>query len=227
MGHLPDILRPTGIQHRDFVPGYHLAASFYRDIKSLDSKLHFVWHPWKIMYDNITNQYTGGLEDPRFSIHEFAGEEVWGWPLKDHQGAPVQEAKWHLWRLCWPYGWCHIVGIETDHSEYLSLLINRLHLQAIVREQYGDRAWNLRQRDEQEEQTNKDLDSRQDLFDAVQDENKWLVRRAAENFERGQTAPTNPKKETIVSYAGQKDHSRTVRPLDDTEGGLYIPDKWR
>ena len=49
-------------------------------------------------------------------------------------------------------------------------------------------------------------------------------RKAMENFEHGITAPTNPMKESIISYAGQKNRSRIIRPLDDEEGGLVLPD---
>ena len=47
-----------------------------------------------------------------------------------------------------------------------------------------------------------------------------------ENFDRGVVAPTNPEKETIVSYGGQTNRSKIVRPLDDEEGGLIVPEKW-
>jgi hypothetical protein len=58
------------------------------------------------------------------------------------------------------------------------------------------------------------------MFEAVQEENSWLTKNAMENFNRGVVAPSNPKMEKIISYAGQKNHTRTSRDLEDADVGL-------
>jgi len=58
------------------------------------------------------------------------------------------------------------------------------------------------------------------MFDAVQDENKWLMRNAMENMERNVTAPTNPTVGQIISYPGQKNRGTMERPLEDEDVGL-------
>ena len=41
-----------------------------------------------------------------------------------------------------------------------------------------------------------------------------------ENFEFGRTAPTNPTKDIIMSYRGQTNKSKIIRPLNDKDVGL-------
>lgn len=220
---LPTTLRPRGIRYREFVPGLDLPAEFLHDLKSIDEHLWLVWHPYRVMYDDVMNQYTGKLDDPRFCIGRYADEEVWGFVLTDNTKMPVREDKWHIWRLCWPYGWCHIAPVQSDHSEYLKLLARRLNVQARYKAKHGDRQWTRKldadATEEQERQQQQELA----MFDAVQEENSWLMRRAMNNFESGIVAPTNPQKENIISYPGQVNRTKTVRPIDDEEGGLIIP----
>jgi len=196
------------------------ARSFMDDLKSIDEKLYLVYHPFALMWDNLMNQYEGELEDPRFTIHREHGEEVWGFVTTEGDGSPIPEQAWHVWRLCEPHGWAHVVRIDSKAESYLKLLTNRLNIQARFRDRYGDIAWNRNTRDEQETAHIKAQDDRQELFEAVQEENAWLTRTARDNMARGKTAPTNPMMEKIVSYAGQKNKSRTSRPLDDSDVGL-------
>jgi len=190
------------------------------DLKSLDTKLYIVWHPFAMIWDDMMNQYEGELEDPRFTIHREHGEEVWGFVTTNGRGEPTPECAWHVWRLCEPHGWAHIVRIDSKHQEYLSLMVNRLHIQAEFRNKYGDIAWNRNTRFEDEEAQRKAQDDHQEAFEAVQEENLWLTRNARENMSRGITAPTNPTIEKIISYPGQKNRTATSRPLEDADVGL-------
>lgn len=217
---LPEALRPSNSSYREFIPGIDLPSWFQDELKAIDSKLYIVWHPFRVMWDDLMNQYEGLLEDPRFCIHQEHGEENWGFVLTDGKGVPLPEFSWHVWRLCEPYGWAHVVKIEDKSSEYLSLLTRRLHIQTTFRDTYGDVAWNKNTREEQEEAQIKAQDAHQEMFDAVQDENKWLMRNAMENMERGVTEPTNPTVSQIISYPGQKNRGTMERPLEDEDVGL-------
>jgi hypothetical protein len=190
------------------------------DLKSIDEKLYLVYHPFAMIWDDMMNQYEGELLDPRFTIHREHGEECWGFVTTDGGGAPIPECAWHVWRLCEPHGWAHVVRVESRHDQYLGLMVKRLHIQKTFRERYGDIAWNRNTRDEQEEAQKARQDAQQEGFEAVQEENAWLMKNARDNMSRGITAPTNPMIEKIVSYAGQTNKSRTSRPLDDSDVGL-------
>ena len=217
---LPTTLRPSDSTYRECLPGKDLPSWFMDDLKSIDDRLYIVYHPFAMIWDNMMNQYTGELEDPRFTIHREHGEEVWGFVTTNGRGEPIPECAWHVWRLCEPHGWAHVVRVDSKAEPYLKLLVNRLHIQARFRDRYGDIAWNRNMRDEQEVSQVEAQAAKQEMFEAVQEENSWLTRNAMDNFERGITAPSNPKMEKVVSYAGQKNHTATSRPLDDSDVGL-------
>lgn len=217
---LPSMSRPYRSAYREFIPGIDLPSWFQDDLKAIDHKLYLIWHPYRVMWDNMMNQYEGDAENPRFTIHREHGEENWGFVLTDGKGTPLAEHAWHLWRFCEPHGWAHIVKIEDKSSEYLSLLRNRLHIQARFRDTYGDFAWNKNIKEEQDEAQIKAQDAHQEMFDAVQDENKWLTRNAMAEMERGNTAPSNPTTGQIISYPGQVNRGTIVRPLEDDDVGL-------
>lgn len=227
MGHLPNDYRPNGVRFRDFIPGHDLPYQFYLDIQAIDYKLYFVWHPYNVMYDMIMNQDLGPVDDPRFVIEEQHGEEVWGWITTDGRGSPIKDETWHIWRLCDPYGWAHICNVVSSSPEYLKLLVNRLHLQARIQAERGDLAYNRQLREEEEAARERQQQEMKELYAAVQDENSWLVNRAAENFHAGKTAPTRPTKDIIYSHKDQTNKSRIVRDITDAEGGLILPDSWR
>ena len=217
---LPSTLRPSNSTYKECIAGKDLPSWFMDDLKSIDKQLYIVYHPFAMIWDDMMNQYAGELADPRFTIHQEHGEECWGFVTTDGDGAPIPEGAWHVWRLCEPYGWAHIVRVESKNGEYLHLMVNRLHTQAKFRERYGDIAWN-RNIDAEETLAQKARqDAHQEGFEAAQEENSWLTRNARDNFARGVTAPTNPTVEKIVSYAGQKNKSRTSRPLEDSDVGL-------
>jgi hypothetical protein len=197
---------------------------FYWNIKAIDPHLYFVYHPWKIMYDNVMNEYEGAIDDGRFRIQEWHGQLSFGYPLKrsDCDG-PIEEAKWHLWRLCWPHGWCHVTPLEAVEPEYLVLLSKRLYLQATISDKYSQKEYAKMTLKQQHEARIKKQDEADQLYADVQKENSWLVNSAMENFASGKTAPSNPTKEIITNINPKK----IVRPLHDTEGGLYLPDEWK
>lgn len=189
-------------------------------LKSIDEKLYLVYHPFRMIWDDMMNQYSGSLEDPRFTIHREHGEEVWGFVTTNGDGSPIPECAWHVWRLCEPRGWAHIVRVESKEATYLQLMLNRLHTQDTFRDRYGHIAWNRNTREEDEEAQRKAQDAHQESLGAVQEENSWLMKNAMESFSRGDTAPTNPTIEKIISFPGQTKHTATSRPLEDEDVGL-------
>lgn len=223
---LPDRMRPRGIRYKRFTPGLDLPSWFFYGLKGIDQDLHIVHHPYRVMWDDIINGDAGPIEDTRYTIHEEYGELNFGYVLTDNVGAPLPDGSWHIWRLCEPHGWGHIVQIEDNHNYYLKLMLKRLYLQAKISDKYGHRAYSRHLDQEAEDEAAIMRKDKQALFDAVQEENSWLMQRAMDNFGRGKFAPTNPQKETITSYGGQTHRSRLSRPLDDTEGGLVIPSDW-
>jgi hypothetical protein len=190
------------------------------DLKSIDENLYLVYHPFAMIWDNLMNQYEGELEDPRFCIHREHGEEVWGFVTTDGDGAPIPEGAWHVWRLWEPHGWTHVIRVDSKHDAYLKIVVERLHLQATVRDKDGDFAWNKHLQEEQSVEQLKQQAHADEAFGAMQEENSWLTKNAMDNFERGKTAPTNPTIEKVVSYAGQKNKTATSRPLEDKDVGL-------
>ena len=200
--------------------GRDLPSWFMDDLKSIDEKLYIVYHPFEVIWDDMINQYEGELEDPRFTIHREYGQEVWGFVTTNGRGEPTPEGAWHVWRLCEPHGWAHVVRVENKAAPYLRLLVNRLHIQARFRDRYGDIAWNRNTRDEQDIAQQQAQDAEQEMFEAVQEENSWLTKNAMDNMARGKVAPSNPTMSKIISYPGQTNHTATSRPLDDEDVGL-------
>jgi hypothetical protein len=223
---LPTTLRGDR-KHKQLELGLDLPEWFYSDIKSIDPKLHFVWTQWKTIYDNVMNQYYGMFDDARLTIHEEDGHEVWGYPLKNAKDdAPLSEEKWHIWRLCDPYGWCHITSVEAKDPHYLLLLAKRLYTQAVVSDKYGQKEYakmTLKQQHEERLRKQQEADG---LYNDVQNENKWLTNKAMESMLSGKVAPTRPTKDVIASYSGQGKRSKITRPITDREGGLILPDEY-
>jgi len=204
-------------------PGIDLPAWFYHDLKGIDSKLEFVWQEFRTLYDDVMNSYTGSFEESRFNIHNELGQELWGFPLTDGHGNPIPENAWHIWRNQWPHGMCHVVKIENLDSGYLNILLSRLHLQANV----PARKYQRRMAEEAEEKRLKEQKQTLDLMGDVQSANAGFFNKIKDNAARGLWAPTNPTRDQIISYPGQRNRSRIVRPLEDSEGGLVVPDHWK
>ena len=219
--HLPPDLRPEGLQHRILVPGLHLPADFIQEIKGIDDHLHFVFHPYRVQYDDLMNKYYGSLEDPRWTIHEEHGEEVWGWIMTMPNGAPIPDMTWHIWQLKLDVGWSHVANLPEVSNSTLNTIVNRLGREKVYKAKYGSLAWNQLKRKEDEEREAKAKDAQDQRFADIQRENSWLTRKAMENLDRGITAPTRPEKDIIMSGAGITNRSKIVRPITDKEGGLY------
>jgi hypothetical protein len=165
------------------------------------------------------NSYSGSLTDPRNYIHQEFGWENFGFVLTDNVGAPILDKSWHIWRLQEPFGWTHVIKVDSKDPDYLTLLTNRLHLQAIYKNKSA-KAWRNKQIQDEQDKQEKDFKAREDHFNGVRDENSWLTKKAMDNFSSGITAPTNPTRDIITSYTGQGNRSRIVRPITDKEGGL-------
>lgn len=206
--------------HKKFHPGLDLPSWFWHNLKGIDKDFYLIWHPYRVLWDNIINEYEGPAEDPRYTIHKEYGELNFGWVLTDNTGRPLQENKWHLWRWCEPHGWAHILGLEDTHGYYLRLVQRRLYMQAKYTDRYGFRGWTKKLDEDQTKEQEIQRKDQEYMFQSFQEENDWLMKRAMENFDRGVVAPTNPTKDSIISYPGQRNRSRIIRPLEDREGGL-------
>ena len=219
------IMKSRGIcPNKTFTPGVDLPAWFYYNLKSIDENFCFIYHPYDVLWDDIINEYSGSLEDPRFSIHKEAGEVVFGFILTNNVGNPKPDGKWHLWR--WSDnapGFAHIVKVDSKDPNYLMLLLSRIYLQAVYNNK-GNKAWRDKLMQDADAKEEKALKDREDKFKDVQNENSWLLKAAKDNMERGNIKPTNPQHGQIISYPGQKNRSTIRRPVTDEEAKLIIPD---
>lgn len=208
--------------------GVDLPAQFVYDLKALDEHLWPVFHPYKLVWDNFVNTYTGSLADPRYDIVENSGkvgEMVLGHVLTNGKGAPLRDGTWHVWRWCEPAAsWAHVINIDSTDPLYLNLLMRRLFLADQWNQKYGHRGYQKLLDNADRETRKKLMDDRKDLMNEIQKANAGMIRRVMENFERGNVAPHNPQKEIIMAGAGINKHSKIVRPLSDREGGLILPD---
>jgi len=209
------------IPHKQFHPGHDLPCWFWDNLKGIDKDFYLIWHPYRVLWDNIINVYEGqDSSDPRYTIHRKFGELNFGFVLTDNFGGPISDNKWHLWRYCDPHGYAHILPIEDHHDHYLKLVQKRLYLQAKFTDRYGFRAWNHKLDDDLTAEQQIQQKDREYAFKSFQEENDWLMKKAMDEFGRGNVAPTNPTKDSIISYPGQRNRSRIIRPLEDREGGL-------
>lgn len=206
---------------RKCIPGISVPAWFFHEIKGIDDKLEFVWHQFQTLYDDVMNIYTGTYEDSRHNIHNELGQELWGYPLSDHKGAPVPDLHWHLWRYAWPHGHTHVAKLESTQDGYLGILLSRLHLQAHAKSARHYQRLKAEAEEKQREKTQKEAESFKRDIDA---ENAPFYKRAMDNALSGHLNPTHPTKDQIISYPNQRNRSRIIRPLDDSEGGLVVPD---
>jgi len=225
---IPQESRQSGPMY-NCTPGLDLPASFLDNLRAIDPDIYPIFHKWEVLWDDLMNGYFGEIDDPRFTISMPSGfsELLWGYPTKQaEKDAPVEDGHWHLWRLCRNAGaWAHIVKIEDKNPQHLQLIIDRLFFQANYRDRYGNKAWNEKIREEQDNERASAQKQAQNDFNDIQKENSWLMRNAMAELERGNFKPTNPTVEKIVSYSGQKNFTKTVRPLEDEDTGLIIPGK--
>lgn len=223
--------RPTGVYYRKCELGLDLPAEFIYDLRSIDRDLFPIFHPYKILWDDLVNDYTGDPSVPRYPIAENSSnfcELIMGHVLTNGQGVPLEDGTWHIWRWCNSVGaWAHIFCVEIKDPVYLNLLVRRLYLQAIFNEKYGHRTYQHMLQNADQDVRDRMVRERDELFGEINKANKGLTSRVMDNFARGKTAVTNPQKETIMSGPGLKNRSRIIRPLetDDKESGIITPDK--
>lgn len=227
---LPKRGRPLGIYYRVCDLGLDLPAQFIYDLRGIDENLYPIFHPYNLLWDNLVNEYVGSLDDPRFSIVENSfkvGQLVMGQILTDGSGIPLPDGHWHIWRWCEPAcAWAHIINIDnSEDNMYLNLLVKRLWLQAQYNDRYGHRGYQELMENLDIKRRAKVQEEKKELMNEIYKVNSSMVNRVIDNFHRGQVKPTNPKKESIVSYPGQKNRSRIIRPLEDREG-MILPDKF-
>lgn len=225
--HLPNIFRPGSFVRTPQL-GVDLPTWFFEGLKGLDENLFVIWHPFRVLWDDVMNHYAGPLDDPRNTIHvdpRTGEQEIWGWLLTDGQGAPIPECKWHVWRLCGDRGWAHIFPINDISSDHLKHYLDRIHLRTQIMGKYGIKGWQRFEREEQALAHEARQQAHRNEFSDVMNENKSMIRVAVENMERGIVDSSNPTKEIIRSYAGQKHHTAIHRPLTDREGGFFTPNQ--
>lgn len=224
--HLPKDYRPSGLQHKKLEPGLHLPAGFIWELQSINKNLHVVWHPFEVLYEDLVmNTYTGQAADPRWNIHEFSGQEIWGYPLTLPDGSPKPDETWHIWHLNHDGGgWNHVSNIASVLPSHLNRIINRLGREKIYKAKYGAIDWMHKLRDDQEAFELAKQSEKDNLFKDISSANSGMMRRVMENYASGITAPTRPTKDIITSFAGQTNRSKITRDLTDREGGLIVPD---
>ncbi|MFQ5753143.1 MAG: hypothetical protein ACE5HI_14215 [bacterium] len=203
----------------------NLPRWFRDDLNAIDKRFKLVWHPWRMIWDDVMNKDTGPLDDPRFNIRwdDSYGCEVWGFVLKGLDDNPIPENRWHLWRFTPDYGWSHIIDIKSKDPKHLQTIIKILWQKAVAR----DKGWkhaNSESRQHQVEEHEKPISEYNDKFKWVQEQNRDFIQKAYENFAMGRTRPTAPQKEIITSYSGQSNKSKIIRGLTDTEAGLVTMD---
>lgn len=223
---LPRRHRPEGGYVRTPIPGLDLPAGFLDDIHAIDPRLWVIHHPFRVEWDPTMNCYSGSIEDPRFNIHiedeKYGKTELWGWVLLNPDNSPIEDDSWHIWQES-PVGYHHVCQIASTDPDYLKLLAYRLHLQGRLVDVYGKKVYARKLSEEFRERQEKEKAELREYEMAVHKENDWLLKKAIDNMERGKINPTNPQKESIVSYSGQGYRSRVSRPLEDHEGGIVTP----
>lgn len=225
---LPKCGRPLDVRYHQCELGVDLPSAFMHDLWSIDSHLYPIFHPYRILWDDLVNSYTGATQDERYPITENShrvGELVMGHVLSNGQGVPTPDGSWHIWRWCEPArAWAHIIPVESKDRTYLRLLVERLWLQAKYNDRYGHRGYQKMMEEADVDQRQKIADDKNDLMGEIHKANSGMMKRIISNYERGVVDSTNPQKESVISYTGQTNKSRTVRPLEDREGGLILPD---
>ncbi len=224
---LPLQLRGEG-RYRKIQLGVDVPTWFFEGIKALDSQLYFIWHPFKTLYEDIMNQYSGKTEEARYTIgthYKFGNELIFGFVLTDGKGKPAPENKWHVWRLCSDRGWAHVAALETTSDEdYLKFVLNQMYMRDKVLCKYGPKGLSRYLKEEQEQFEEAKKKEHNNIFQDLNKENNWLFKKAYENFLNGKVHSTDTTKDVITSYSGQTNRSRITRELTDKEGGLITLD---
>ena len=150
---------------------------------------------------------------------------VMGHVLTNGKGEPTPDGTWHIWRWCEPArAWAHIINIDSKDKVYLNILVHRLWLQDQFNSRYGNRGYMQMMEEADLAKRAKMQDDKQDLMKDISKANSAMMSRVRDNYLSGKVDATAPTRESIISYPGQGNKSRTVRPLSDLEGGLVLPD---
>ena len=224
---LPYTLRPRTDSYRTLQLGLDVPSYFFEGLKQIDDNLCLVWHEHSVLWEDIINEYSGSLLEPRYQITQNGAHLDFGFVFKQPDNSPIYDKNWHVWRLNPIAGWCHIVKLESREQEYLNLVLGRLHTQAKWTDKYGFKSYHRLLEETQQEERDQLKRDREALMMDTQAENSWLMRKARDNASRGVYQSTNPQKEQIMSYAGQTHRSRVSRPITDEEGGLILPDSYK
>jgi len=211
----------VGGYSRTVTPGIEFPAWFIQSIKEIDRNLHFVWHAYDSLTENPINEYAGRLDDPRFTIHEQFGQVVFGYLPTNRFGEPLPKNEWHIWWKREGMGWFHVMPIFSLSEPYLKLVADRLHTQAKAMDRAKARHYvrDLLQA-EADEVLRVKIKKDADNFKDQNKSNKRLIQTAMENLSRGKILPTNPSKQSIISYPGQKNRGGLIVPVSEREGGL-------
>lgn len=221
---LPEEHRPTGVYYRKCGLGVDLPASFISELRGLDEHLYPVFHQHQLLWDNIINNYSGQIEDSRYTIESKYGELNFGFVLTDGTGRPRDDGHWHIWRLCRGYGWAHVVKLESSYDQiYLNLVVKQLYLQDQYNRKFRGRGYSKMLEDMDVQRRHKMIEDQRGLQNDIMKTNKSIMGRVMDNFSRKITAPTRPKKDIIVSGAGISKRSKITREITDREGGLILP----
>ena len=215
--------------YREARAGLDLPASFMDEVVGIDKDLHFIWHQYRCIYDDVINRYYGEIENPRFTISESYGYTNFGFALTDNKGNPISEEKFHIWRYCPAVSaWAHVIDIASKEPKHLHKVVNSLARSARLADMNRRERLNFLQ-DEQEEQLVKKQTEGQDLWNEVNKANSKLLKTAADNFASGIVAPTSSDVtiDKIISYKGQKNRTRISRTRTDSEAQIILPDNWK
>jgi len=219
--------------------GLDVPSVFFDNLRGIDENLYLVWHQYQVLWDNFINQDEGMIEDPRYRINVDHGHLNFGHVLINRHGAPLLEqteydkewrpncyGAWHVWRLCKPAAaWAHILRLESTEGDYLSLVASRLNAQARWSDRYGAKSYNRLLETMKEDEREQMMKDKSEMMQAFQTENRWMLKKAADNFASGVSRPTNPQREIITSFSNQSNKSKIVRPATDKELNIWTPDQ--
>lgn len=215
---LPRRHRPLDVPYRKCSLGLDLPSWFVSEIQAIDRNLYPVWHKWRLLWDPLINVHEGETENPRYTVNYDFNTLNFGFPLTDGKGAPIPENKWHFWYLA-DQGWYHVIGVDSKIESHLKRVIKLLSNEAKLKDR-GHKAYVEAKREAQEKRELKVETDAAEKFGYLENENRKLTTEAKENFERGHTKPTNPMKQSIISYPGQTNRSSLHVPVTDKDAGL-------
>lgn len=205
--------------------GVDLPASFVHELRGLDEHLYPVWNAYQLLWDSIINTDAGAIEDSRYQVESKYGHTNFGFVLTDGQGRPREDGHWHIYRWCeYAPGWAHILKLESSNDQiYLNLVVKSLYLQDQYNRKFRGRGYSRMLEDMDAAKRHKMIEESRLLQKDILDNNKHIMGRVMDNFSRGVTKPTKPKRDIIMSGPGLSNRSKITREVTDVEGGLILP----